>query len=317
MPKICYVPKRFNKSSKVLIELANKIIVDWEAQGFRLNLRQLYYQMVARGVIPNNLRSYKNLGAVINDARLAGLIDWLSIQDRTRGLKGLPSWNSPDEVIKSAASSYHIDMWERQEYRPEVWIEKDALVGVIAGVCNRLDVPFFSCRGYTSQSEMWVGAQRLKEWRTMKQKPVIFHFGDHDPSGRDMTRDIEERLHLFMGDIELKRLALNMDQVEKYNPPPNPAKTTDSRYEAYIAEFGEESWELDALEPKILADLIEKNIRGLVDKKKWAEDEARLADERKLLASAANNWRDIAVDIASGRFPRRPMTCWGGCQCGR
>lgn len=294
MPKICYVERRFSAASMAMVDKANEIIAEYSAQGFSLTLRQLYYQFVARDIIPNNLKSYKNLGSIVNDARLAGLIDWSHIQDRTRHLSRNSHWETPGELIEGAAAGYRIDMWARQTYRPEVWIEKDALVGVIEDVCGRLDVPFFSCRGYTSQSEMWVGGQRIGRWiKREKQTPVIFHFGDHDPSGKDMTRDIVDRLELFMGGVKLERLALNMDQIEEYNPPPNPAKTTDSRAAAYIAEFGNDSWELDALEPKVIVDLIETSIQKLIDKKVWAADEARLKKERKLLETASERWVDV------------------------
>ena len=295
MPKIKYINRRFSAESLKMIDKANEIIAEYEAQGFQLTLRQLYYQFVARDLIPNNQKSYKNLGSVINDARLAGLIDWSHITDRTRSLKQNSHWRTPGDIINSAAASYRIDLWARQSYRPEVWIEKDALIGVIEDVCEQLDVPYFSCRGYTSQSEMWVGGQRIKSWvKSSAQTPVIFHFGDHDPSGKDMTRDIVDRLELFTGGVKLERLALNMDQVERYSPPPNPAKITDSRSTAYIAEFGNESWELDALEPRVIADLITKSVDALKNKKVWKEDEKRMEEEKKLLEKAAEQWDMIA-----------------------
>lgn len=298
MPKICYVKRKFSAASMAQIKKANEIIAEYESQGFALTLRQLYYQFVARDLIPNNIKSYKNLGSVVNDGRLAGLIDWNHITDRTRSLKKRSHWESPADIIDAVARSYHIDMWENQEYRPEVWIEKDALAGVIEDVCEELDVPYFSCRGYTSQSEMWVGAQRIGTWAKKKnQTPVIFHFGDHDPSGKDMTRDIVDRLEMFMGGVKLERLALNMDQVEKYQPPPNPAKLTDSRANAYVAEFGDDSWELDALEPKVLTALIRKNVDALKDKKVWAEDAERLAEEKGLLAKCSQKWDVIAESL--------------------
>lgn len=298
MPKICYVERRFSEASRTIIKKANEIIAEYEGQGFQLTLRQLYYQFVARDIIPNNQKSYKNLGSIVNDARLAGLIDWNHIQDRTRHLEKNVHFSDPGAAIKSVHSWYSIDMWENQEYRPEVWIEKDALVGVIEDVCERLDVPYFSCRGYTSQSEMWVGGQRIGAWaKRSKQTPVIFHFGDHDPSGKDMTRDIVDRLEMFMGGVKLERLALNMDQIEKYEPPPNPAKTTDSRARAYIEEFGNDSWELDALEPKVITALIEKSVMALVDKKVWKADQERLEDEKELLLKASQNWDDIANNL--------------------
>jgi hypothetical protein len=294
MPKIEYVPRNFSPEVMGMIERANSIIAEYEAQGFALTLRQIYYQFVARDIIPNNIKSYKNLGSWVNDARLAGLIDWNHIQDRTRSLKRLAHWSDPGNRIESAAETYRIDMWARQAVRPEVWIEKDALVGVIEDVCERLDVPYFSCRGYTSQSEMWSGAQRLARWAEGGQKPVIFHFGDHDPSGKDMTREIVDRLELFMGGVKLTRLALNMDQIRRYKPPPNPAKLTDSRADGYIREFGKDSWELDALEPRVITALIETNITALMDKAIWNEDHERVERERELLNRVAKRWDRVA-----------------------
>ena len=153
MPKICYVERTFSAGSRELIDKANEIIADYAAQGFMLTLRQLYYQFVARGLIPNKQTEYKRLGSVINDARLAGLIDWSAIEDRTRNLRRQPHWGSPQDIIEVALSSFRHDKWKDQKHRIEVWIEKDALVGVIEPTCEELDVPFFACRGYNSQSD--------------------------------------------------------------------------------------------------------------------------------------------------------------------
>jgi len=221
MPKICYAEKRFRGDSLAIIEKANEIIDDYMGQGYDLTLRQLYYQFVARDLIPNTERSYKRLGSIINDGRMAGMIDWKSITDRTRNVRKNSHWSNPKEIIESCAWSYRNDLWANQDYRPEVWIEKDALVGVIEKVCRELDVPFFSCRGYTSQSEMWAASQRLRRYQfDHNQQPVILHLGDHDPSGIDMTRDIIDRIDTFKAGLTLDRLALNMDQVEEFSPPP-------------------------------------------------------------------------------------------------
>lgn len=269
MPKIKYKDVRFRLASIDMIHKANAILEEYAEQGFTLTLRQLYYQFVARDFIPNNMKAYKNLGNVINDARLAGLIDWNAIIDRTRGLESVPHWDSPREIVDSCAKQYREDLWRDQPHRVEVWIEKDALVGVIEPVCRDLHVPFLSCRGYTSQSEMWGAAMRLASYQRDGQEPIVLHFGDHDPSGMDMSRDITDRLELFMGGVDLRRLALNMNQVRRYKPPPNPAKVTDSRYKDYLRDFGLECWELDALEPRVIADLIRKEVEGIRNAADW------------------------------------------------
>jgi hypothetical protein len=261
--------KKFRFSSLQLIKKCEGILNHYHSMGYDMTLRQLYYQLVAADEIPNKKESYDNLGSLVNDARLAGYLDWNMLVDRTRGLRGLSHWDMPADVVKSAAYSFAVDKWKYQAYRPEIWIEKEALAGVFERVATELDVPFFSCKGYNSQSEMWRAAMRFSSYRKDGKIPIVFHFGDHDPSGIDMTRDIDDRIKMFMGGVPVERLALNMNQVEEFNPPPNPAKITDSRAKVYIQEYGDESWELDALDPDTLAGLIRDAILRIRDEKAW------------------------------------------------
>lgn len=302
MPKIKYQDFNFRPATLALIKTANQIIAEYQAQGFDLTLRQLYYQFVSRDIIPNTMQSYKNLGSVINDGRLAGMIDWNAIVDRTRELRTLSHWSDPSDIVEACGKQFNIDRWATQEYRPEVWIEKDALAGVFERVCRELDVPLFSCRGYTSQSEMWVGAQRLLKYRKDHQKPVVFHFGDHDPSGIDMSRDITDRLELFTGrDLIFHRLALNMDQVDRYGPPPNPTKITDSRADAYIVEFGNKSWELDALEPSVLEALVREAIDEIIDQAAMDEAVREQNHHRETLALVAERFEAVEEFVREDR----------------
>ncbi len=288
MSKITYIEKRFSTATLAVIVLANEIIEEYQDQGFSLTLRQLYYQFVARDRIENSQRSYKRLGSIISDARNAGLVDWEAIEDRTREVRAMPHWDHPREILRSCAEQFRFDLWKNQEYRPEVWIEKDALVGVFEDVCREFDVPLFSCRGYASLSEVWAAGRRFKEHIENSQVPIVLHFGDHDPSGIDMTRDIGDRLSLYAEeDVEVDRLALTYDQIDEYNPPPNPAKVTDSRYVQYSAKWGDESWELDALEPTVLAELVRGAIAVYRDAAIWAKDMARQMAARKRLKALA------------------------------
>jgi len=312
VPLICYVDKNFRGDTRLIIDRANGIIEDYLADGYTLTLRQLYYQFVARDVFPdswidvnynrknslpddtkNTQKNYARLGGIINDARLAGLIDWESIEDRTRGVEGNSHWDTPADIIRSAAASYSIDKWATQDWRLEIWVEKEALTGIFDRVCRELDVPLLACRGYVSQSEMWRAAGRMKRWENDGFKTKILHFGDHDPSGLDMTRDIQERFQVFGAGTKIERLALNYDQVQQYNPPPNPAKATDSRFEAYQQEFGDESWELDALEPRVLVSLVQDGVFEHRDVDRW--DDAVKREERghKMLKLASAKWVSV------------------------
>jgi len=150
---------RFRQATLAQIDEANEIIGEYRTLGFILTLRQLFYQFVSRAALANTLAEYKRLGRTVTDARRAGRIDWGAIEDRTRNVRRLPTWDDPAHSIADAASSYREDVWATQPYRPEVFIEKDALVGVIEGVCNEFRVPYFSCRGNVSDSEMYIAAK--------------------------------------------------------------------------------------------------------------------------------------------------------------
>ena len=299
MPNIQYKEINFRQSSLDLIKLVNQVIQEYQAQGYELTLRQAYYQLVARGYIPNNERSYKNIGNLINDGRLAGLIDWYAITDRTRNLRGNSHWDTPAEVIESEKYSYRLDKWEGQPNYVEVWVEKDALVDVVGQACRPLDVPFFSCRGYTSQSEMWAAAQRFIR-RDDREQRIIIHLGDHDPSGIDMTRDIQERLEMFGADVMVKRVALTMEQIDFYTPPPNPAKLTDSRCWGYIQKFGNESWELDALEPKVITDLITEQVTMYRDDTLYQQVCDQERREKRELQLLCDNYSEAVSFLKEG-----------------
>ena len=305
MPYITYTPKNFGADAQQVIAQAEAIATQYAAQGYDLTLRQLYYQFVARDLIPNTDRSYKRLGGIINDARLAGMLDWDHIVDRTREHDENSHWDSPSQIVRAVARQYLVDKWEGQDTHVEVWVEKEALAGVVERAARAVDVGWFSCRGYVSQSAMWQAAQRFKPYLEDDKKVVIVHLGDHDPSGIDMTRDIEDRIRLFVGEdvgywaaedyFEVRRIALNRDQIDQYNPPPNPAKLTDARAQGYIAAHGYQSWELDALEPQVLADLITAEVLEHRDEELFAERAREEAEHRELLGLASRHWDDVAT----------------------
>ena len=290
MPRITYQSKTFRPATQRIIDIANRICAEYAEQGFDLTLRQLYYQFVARDLLPNRQSEYKRLGDIINDARVAGEMDWDYIVDRTRNLRDLAHWNSPSHIIDAVAAQYRTDRWANQPHRVEVWVEKDALIGVIAKAAEAEDVAYFSCRGYTSQSELWGAAQRMVRYEKAGQKPVVIHLGDHDPSGVDMTRDIADRMTLFGASVKVDRIALNMDQVTLYDPPPNPAKLTDSRAGGYISRYGSSSWELDALDPTTLDRLIRSTIGRYRDQDQWGDDTGAMNSQRSTLARVARQW---------------------------
>lgn len=293
MSRIAYEEWNPSPRSVSIIQIANQICAEYRAQGYDLTLRQLYYQFVARDYLPNNQRSYKSLGTTIDRARKAGMLDWAYIIDRTRNLMGFNTVEDPAELIEQQQHNYHLDLWEGQEERVEVWVEKEALAGVIARSAQKFGVDYFSCRGYVSQSELHAAALRHRRYERAGQMVTVIHLGDHDPSGIDMTRDVQDRLELFEASTQVERIALNWDQIDEFQPPPNPAKLTDSRARGYIDEFGASSWELDALNPDTLDGLIVGAIRPHLDTDLYQQRVDEQREGRESLARIAERWPEV------------------------
>lgn len=290
--KQCYIPKNFSPPVRALIDTINTVIDDYQQQGFRLTVRQLYYQLVAKAIIANTLQEYKRVAGIINDGKLAGLIDWEAIEDRTREFVRRTRWTSGAEILRASIQHYHMDHWIAQDYRVFVIVEKEALVGVLEPTCNTLDVPLLAARGYPSGTVLREFVESditpaIDEGKT----PIILHLGDHDPSGIDMSRDLEERISLFAGEgVELKRIALNMDQIKRLKPPENPAKVTDSRFDAYMRLHGTKSWELDALSPTFLANLLRTEIETYIDQSEWDTVADKVQDTKDKIIKLAKKF---------------------------
>lgn len=302
--------KRWSEEKLLLVKICDQILRGYIGQGYRITVRTLYYQCVSRNVIPNEERSYKNLTNLVNDARMDGLLDWDVIEDRGRRPIVRPRWGDGKNFMEAVAPQYHTDMWETQPYRVFVVVEKDALAGVLESTCHEYDVPLLAAKGYPSVSSVrdlvlkeimphmypdWKGRANPGQPKSREDRQVItfLHMGDHDPSGIDMSRDLEERLTIF-GEgqfiLNFKRIALNMEQIEERNPPPNPAKSTDSRFKDYQDKFGDESWELDALPPDYLNQLLTDEITALIDDDAWKEREDLIDDTRERLIQLADDF---------------------------
>ena len=263
--KIQYKEIAFREKTRNLIDTCDLIVEDYQAQGFRLTLRQLYYQLVTRNIVTNTERSYQNLSRMISDGRLAGLIDWDAIEDRIRVPRIPFAWaHGPRRYVAAHVEAYRLDRNEGQDYYIELWVEKDALAGVLAPIAEANDITLLVNRGYSSQSAMWESAERFIAARD--KECILLYLGDLDPSGEDMVRDIRDRLNdVFGATVEVKKLAITPEQVAQYSPPPNPAKMSDSRAAGFVLRHGYESYEVDALPPAVLNQIVTDAIEGYVD----------------------------------------------------
>lgn len=294
--KIKYIDWNPTPAIQEVVYQANQIIEEYENQGYILTLRQLYYQFVARNLIPNNDKSYKSLGKTITKARMAGLVSWNAIEDRNRGINSYYFEEDERQPIRSLPALIQFDQWERQTHYVEVWVEKEALGNVVARACEPLQVPFMSCKGYLSASEAWRAGQRYAKKIDEGKECILIHLGDHDPSGLDMTRDNSERVDIFTqvpGFVDVQRIALNMDQVRKFQPPTNPTKLSDVRAKNYIREYGYDCWELDALEPSTIEGIIKEKVESYIDWDWWYEVIEMEKNQKALLARVYDRWDDI------------------------
>lgn len=289
--KHCYKNHDFRGTAVEMVAHAEKIMAEYATDGYDLTLRQLYYQFVARDLLANNEKNYKRLGNTVSDARLAGLLDWDVMVDRTREAKMVSHWDGPGDIVNSCSEQFRLDTRADQDRYIEVWVEKEALAGVVVPVCLDLDVHSLVCRGFVSQSAMWQAARRYRAHDG--QSGILLYLGDHDPSGIDMTRDIEDRLNDTFGEsVIVLRIALTMAQIDEFNPPPNPAKVTDSRYNVYVENFGEECWEMDALDPRTLEGVIRTAVTENTDMAKQAKLIKKQTAHRRKLAAIAKRLND-------------------------
>ena len=284
LPKIQYRTTRTQKKILALIQKANEIIDEFKELGYdSIALRQLFYQFVSRNIIQNNQNEYDNLCNTIKNGRYRGLIDWESIVDRTRSLRELSHWDSPADILESAAQSYRIDLWNNQDVYLECWTEKDAVLNVVQQAAERYDVPYFSCRGFNSASEMWQTAQRIISRTANGKECILLYMGDFDPSGAHMSNDIFNRLEEFGAKFKFDRIALNKEQVDKYELPPQRVKADDTRTPKFVEKHGNQCYELDALPPLVLDKLISDNITKHLDIDKFNQSIFRQDSERAML----------------------------------
>lgn len=310
MPRIKYEDYNPHAETERLLDRCQGVLDEYSDDGLTLTLRQLFYQLVSRDVIANEQSEYERLGRIVKRGRRAGYLDWAMIEDRGRPLRKRQRWSGPEEVIESAARSFHLDLWQDQRFRPEVWIEKDALVGVIESTCRRLDVPYTSCKGYTSDSALWRAAQRFRDVidgehssrdvpaqpaDDIHQIPVIVHLSDHDPSGVDMTRELEDRFELFGLGVPIERIALTMDQIRQYDPPPNYAKPSDSRFEGYVEKYETtDCWELDALDPSVIQSAVEDAVqRRITDRDAFDARTEERRTQKERLRTVSDRWHEL------------------------
>jgi len=275
-----------------IIELVREVLGQYS---FSPTIRQVYYRLVSPPyqVIENKTSVYKYYDAQMVRARERGDIPKDAFSDTSRqSLGGDYGYRSTEEFLEALREAaqpenYTRPMWDTQSAVVEVWVEKDALAVLLNAVASEYRVPVFASRGYSPFTLLDKAVNRFVE-----KGGVILDFRDHDPSGLDMCRDVQERLTRYGGRFRYEPVALSYDQVQSFGLAPNPTKRADPRAAAYITQYGDECWELDALPPDELNRLVEEAIHHEIDWGQWHAEEERIAEDREVLEEPLRNARE-------------------------
>lgn len=284
--------KAFRPNTLKLLAKILKVVQEYQAQGYRLTLRQLYYQLVVQNIFANEQRNYAKLSTLLGEARMSGLCDWDAIEDRIRVPKFPNEWDDINDAMTTLIEVYRRKRWCDQENYVEVWVEKDALSGVLEPITRDYHVHLLVNRGYSSISAMHDSAIRFRVAEKAGKNCFLLYLGDMDPSGEDMVRDIENRLDELRANVDVSKIAITDEQIETYNPPPNPAKLTDPRATTYIAEHGEDSWEVDALPPAVLNEVLTDALENLVDRELYDAQIEQEEKDKEVMGSFAKKHKD-------------------------
>ena len=295
------------KKYDLIVQEVNIVLSQYDQ---KMTLRQIYYRLVSKHIFPNNLNQYKALSRYLVKARENGDVDWRKIEDRARtvhgGDYGYDDIDNIKEFVEKEAKKFkeawkriYLTSWKGQDNYVEVWIEKDALSRLAETAVDDLDVKVCPSKGYSSFTYI---AETVNRLRRIEDKNIhILYFGDFDPSGLDIERDLYERLIRYgaPSDLQVTRIALSREQIDEYDLPPFPAKVKDARYSRFVYETGsDDSVELDALEPPILSTMIYDAVSELIDWDIWNErkdEQSQVRDDVKEMLDKVNlEWDETA-----------------------
>lgn len=286
-----------------LVPIINDILGQYD---YALTVRQIFYRLVSDpyNYIDNTINAYTNLDSHLVKMREEGAIPYNRIVDRTRKATGGDDEDSGNENtyihgqiegLRDIGLSYSKPMWETQKNYIEVWIEKDALIGSINGVTAEYNLTAFACRGYGSFSSMMDAINRFSGYPD-KEK-IILYFGDHDPTGLNITEVIQRKLIQYGGDVEVRKIALSYEQVQEFNLTPLPTKKKDTRTNAYLYQYGDQCWELDALPPDEIPRLLEEEVKKYIDFDAW--------EERKEEIQSSQDYIDGEMEKVMDKFEEK------------
>jgi len=257
--------KTMQKKSLQLLEHVKEII---ESYSFALTLRQIYYQLVAKQIIPNQQKYYMKLSRLCVIGRDEGILPEDAFADRLRQVDKPDSWLDLSDFMNTVRQSYKKDKWQNQSSYIEIWTEKDALRSVLTEITYPYDVNLMVVRGQVSRTAIYESYERFADKVDEGKDCYLYYAGDFDPSGLSIYNSLTERIrnYGFAGEyITFERIALTPEQIEDYDLPCDPGKQTDPNYKSFVSEYGDNIVELDSLPPDVLRGIVKDCIRRHID----------------------------------------------------
>jgi hypothetical protein len=274
-------PIKRSRSSKAETEARRESLLEIVEAGRPMTVRQVFYQATVRGLVEKAETGYRKVQTDLTLMRKAGDLpyDWLA--DNTRWLRKPRTFGGVEEALQETAKFYRKDLWRAADSYVEVWLEKDALSGVLYPVTAKYDVPLMVARGYASLSFLHSAAEYIDD---LEVPTHIYHFGDYDPSGVNAATKIEETLRELAPDAEIhfERIAVTPAQIVHWSLPSRPTKGTDTRARSFGSDV---SVELDAINPRDLRSLVTMCIEEHLPREQFEILKVAESSERQLLTN--------------------------------
>jgi hypothetical protein len=286
MPNNAYGSRSIRRSRRTKAEMtAIRRAIFWALRADHpQTIRQLFYRLTVEGVIAKTEAEYKTVVRLTGEMRRAGDLPFDWIADSTRWMRKPTTYDSIESALQITARTYRRSLWAENHQYVEIWIEKEALAGVVVDVTDEFDVPLMVTRGYPSLSFVQSAAEAMN---ARDQFTSVYYLGDHDPSGVDISRKLEEDLIDFTdGRVSFERIAVTEHQILDLALPSRPTKKTDTRSKNFIGE----SVELDAIPATALRDLVRDAIEDHVDEHQLKILQKTEAEERRQLLEMAETF---------------------------
>jgi len=269
--------KRY-RATRAEVEERRRALLGIIAEMKPMTVRQVFYQASVRGLVDKSDSGYAKVQTDLVHMRREGDLPYSWLADNTRWQRRPNTFDSPEQALRNTANFYRKSLWTEADAYVEIWLEKDALAGVVLPITDMYDVPLMVARGYASLSFLHSAAEQIM-W---EERPTyIYHLGDYDPSGVNAGEKIEQTLREMAADAEIhfERIGVTADQIIELALPTRPTKETDSRAKS----FGSVSVELDAIPPDYLRELVRWSIERHLPPEKFEILKAAEESERRLI----------------------------------